>query len=104
MICLEAVPDSESSAEVVAHAQYIGLGGETSFHEVSLICLELIPLLQELPMHVSISILRCCCSFLNLRSPSKIFLLEVKTGVCHICLQMRLHIPQAGGETGLFLL
>ena len=54
-------------------------------------------------MHLSIGILRCCCSYLNFRSPSKIFLLEVKSGVGHFCLQMRLHISQVGVETSLFL-
>ena len=51
----------------------LALEVKTSFHEVSLIFLELISLLQELPLHVSISILRCCCSLLNLRCPSKNF-------------------------------
>ena len=36
----------------------LALEVKTSLHEVSLICLELISLLQELPMHGSIRILR----------------------------------------------
>ena len=82
----------------------LALEVKASFQELSLLFLELIPLIQELSMQLSTSILRCCCSHLNFRSPSKIVLLEAKPCVSHFCLHMRLHIPQMGGETGLLLL
>ena len=48
---------------------------KASFQELGLIFVELISLLQELSMHLNISILRCCCSHLNFRSPNNVLLL-----------------------------
>ena len=61
---------------------------KASFKKMSLLLLELMSLFQELPMHLSTSILRCCCSSLTFGSSGKIFLLEVKPSVGHLCLEI----------------
>ena len=81
----------------------LSLEVKASFEKLCLLLLELTPLIQELPMHLSISILRCC-SHLNFRSPSNALLLEVKPCVCHFCLQLGLHTSQMRGEANLLLL
>ena len=80
------------------------LEAKASFKEMRLLLLELMSLLQELSMHLSISILRCRCSHLNFTGSCKIFLLEVKPSVGHLCLKMRLHMSQMSSEVGLLLL
>ena len=89
--------------ELVDMLLVLFLGGE-SLPQGDVLLLELMSLFQELSMHLSISILQCCCSHLNFTCFSKILLLEVKSCISHLCLKVRFHISQVCGVLGLLLL